>query len=151
MPQLALSRSRRYKMASQRTSTANLHTKILDFRGLDSSIFLILRGGILMSIWSSPEIMSRHILVRKILVWTYLPYSSPLSNRLGAVSFCFYRLRRETSISQNWLKGYNMATMREIGRMLIESYHVGLVVTPVLFHNIRSPSDARRCDVREVV
>ena len=30
-------------------TTANLCTKILDFRGFDSSIILILRGGILMS------------------------------------------------------------------------------------------------------
>ena len=29
--------------------TANLRTKILDFRGFDSSTILILRGGILMS------------------------------------------------------------------------------------------------------
>ena len=31
------------------SSTANLRTKILDFRGFDSSIILILRGGNLMS------------------------------------------------------------------------------------------------------
>ena len=35
---------------------ANLRTKILDFRGSDSSILLIIRGGILMSIGSFPEI-----------------------------------------------------------------------------------------------
>ena len=33
-------------------STANLCTKIVDFRGYDSSIILILRGGILMSLMS---------------------------------------------------------------------------------------------------
>ena len=41
----------------------------------------------------------------------YLPYSTPLWNRFGAVLGWFCRLRRETSISQNWLKGLNMATM----------------------------------------
>ena len=48
--------------------TANLRTKILDFRGFDSSIILILRGGILMSMGNSPEIMSQQILVGIILV-----------------------------------------------------------------------------------
>ena len=42
----------------------------------------------------------------------YLPYSTPLWNRFGAVLGCFCRLRREILISQNWLKGQNMATMR---------------------------------------
>ena len=37
-------------------STANLRTKILDFRGFDSSRILIVRGGILMSIGDFPEI-----------------------------------------------------------------------------------------------
>ena len=36
--------------------TANLCTKILDFRGFDSSRILISRGGILMSIGDFPEI-----------------------------------------------------------------------------------------------
>ena len=31
----------------------------------------------------------------------------------GAVFGCVYRLRREIPISQNWLKGQNMATMFE--------------------------------------
>ena len=35
--------------------TANLRTKILDFRGFDSSIILMSRGGILMSIGHFPE------------------------------------------------------------------------------------------------
>ena len=43
--------------------TADLRTKILDSRGLDSSRILILRGGILMSIGSSPESLSQQILV----------------------------------------------------------------------------------------
>ena len=30
---------------------------------------------------------------------------------LGGCFWLFYRLRRETPISQNWPKGYNMATM----------------------------------------
>ena len=35
--------------------SANLRTKILDFRGFDSSIILILRGGVLLSIGFSQK------------------------------------------------------------------------------------------------
>ena len=42
---------------------ANLRTKILDFRGCDSSVILISRGGILMSIGNFPETLSQQILV----------------------------------------------------------------------------------------
>ena len=48
-------------------STANLHTKILDFREFDSSRVLNLRGGILMPIGNSPDILSQAILVGMIL------------------------------------------------------------------------------------
>ena len=48
--------------------TANLRTKILDLGGFDSSILLILRGGIIMSIESSPDILSQRILVGMIFV-----------------------------------------------------------------------------------
>ena len=54
--------------------TANLRTKILDFRGFDSSRFiLILRGGILRPIGHFPEIQSQRILAGRILVgrWAY--------------------------------------------------------------------------------
>ena len=40
--------------APEGSSTAKLRTKILDFRGFDSSIILLLRGGILMSIGNIP-------------------------------------------------------------------------------------------------
>ena len=40
-------------------TAANLRTKILDFRGCDSSIISISRGGILMSIGDFREIMSQ--------------------------------------------------------------------------------------------
>ena len=53
---------------SLRMGTANLRTKILDFRGLDSSRILILRGGILMSIGNFPEIVSQPVLAGMILV-----------------------------------------------------------------------------------
>ena len=49
-------------------NTANLRTKILDFRGFDSSRILSLRGGILMSMGSSPVIQSQQLLVRGFLV-----------------------------------------------------------------------------------
>ena len=48
--------------------TANLRTKILDFRGFYSSVILILRGGILMSIGSFSKSLSQRILVGIILV-----------------------------------------------------------------------------------
>ena len=40
---------------SQYYASANLRTKILDFRGFDSSRILVLRGGILMSIGEIPS------------------------------------------------------------------------------------------------
>ena len=49
-------------------STANLRTKILDFRGFDSSRILIVRGGILMCVGNCPEVLSQRILVGIILV-----------------------------------------------------------------------------------
>ena len=42
---------------------ANLHTKILDFGGFDSSLILVLRGGILMSVGNFFDLSSEHILV----------------------------------------------------------------------------------------
>ena len=48
--------------------TATLRTKILDFRGFDSSRILSLRGGILMSIGNFPEVLSQGILEEIILV-----------------------------------------------------------------------------------
>ena len=47
---------------------ANLRTKIMDFRGFDPSIILMLRGGILMSTWNSPEMLSQGILIGILLV-----------------------------------------------------------------------------------
>ena len=44
------------------THTANLRTKILDFRGFDSSRILILRDGILRSLGIFPETLSQQIL-----------------------------------------------------------------------------------------
>ena len=54
--------------AGRSEATANLHTKIVDFRGFDSSIILILRCDIFMSIEISPEMLSQQILVGIILV-----------------------------------------------------------------------------------
>ena len=47
---------------------ANLRTKILDFRGFDSSEILIVRGGILKSIGTLTESLSQGILEGRILV-----------------------------------------------------------------------------------
>ena len=49
-------------------ATANLRTKIVHFRGFDSSIILKLRGGILMPIGKFPEMLSQPLLVGIILV-----------------------------------------------------------------------------------
>ena len=48
--------------------TPNLPTNIVDFRGLDSSIILISRGGILMSRGDSPESLSQAMSVGTMLV-----------------------------------------------------------------------------------
>ena len=45
-----------------RVRTANLRAKIPDFRGFDSSIILMLRGGSIMSIWNFPgKVESRNL------------------------------------------------------------------------------------------
>ena len=46
------------------TDTASLRTRILDFRGFDSSRTLILRGGMLMSMGNFPGSLSQGILVQ---------------------------------------------------------------------------------------
>ena len=48
--------------------TDNFRTEIVDFRGFDSNIILILRGEMIMSIGNSPESLSQAILVGVILV-----------------------------------------------------------------------------------
>ena len=57
------------------SATANLRTKIPDFSVFDSSIILIVQGGILMTIGKLPESLSQAILAGVILV-----------GRLGAAS-----------------------------------------------------------------
>ena len=55
--------------------TADLRTEILDFGGVDSSIILMLRGGILMSVRNFADMLCQRILAGIILV-----------GRLGVVS-----------------------------------------------------------------
>ena len=55
-------------MAIVSPGAADLLTSIMDFRGFDSSIILILRGGILMSIGDSLQVLSQAVLVGIILV-----------------------------------------------------------------------------------
>ena len=43
--------------------TANLRTKILDFRGFDPSVILSLRGGVLMSTENLPEVLIQGVFV----------------------------------------------------------------------------------------
>ena len=59
-------------------TTPNLPTIIVDFRGFDSSIILILRGGILRPIGDFPESLSQAMLVGVMLVGRLgLPQISP--------------------------------------------------------------------------
>ena len=50
-------------------NTPNLPTSIMDFRGFDSSIILLLRGGIPRPIGNFPEDLSQAILAGAMLVW----------------------------------------------------------------------------------
>ena len=53
--------------------TVNLPTNIMDFRGFESSVILIVRGGILMSIGDVPEVLSQAILVgTTIYIYIYI-------------------------------------------------------------------------------
>ena len=61
--------------------TANLRTKIQDFRGFDSSRILILRDLIFMSMRNSPESLSQAILAGRFLVGRFLV------GRLGVTAF----------------------------------------------------------------
>ena len=54
--------------ACAHATTANLCTNIMDSRGFDSNIILMLRGGILMSIANFPESLSQRIWVGIVLV-----------------------------------------------------------------------------------
>ena len=90
-------------------ATANLRTKILDFRGLDSSIILMSRGGTLMSIGNFLETLSQQILVGRFLV-----------GRLGATNasgsgliLCAPRVtsRHTTSLTQDCLSGAGLHTV----------------------------------------
>ena len=55
-------------LALKSRATPNPPTNIVGFRGLDCSIMLIQRGGILMSIGKLPESLSRVMLVGTMLV-----------------------------------------------------------------------------------
>ena len=59
------------------STTANLRTKILDFRGFDSSRNSILRGGILMPIGNFPESLSQALVGRFVVGQRsiYTPYN----------------------------------------------------------------------------
>ena len=57
----------RLRVVEKELSTANLRGNITDFRGFDSSIILILRGGIPRPIGDFQESLSQAILVGTIL------------------------------------------------------------------------------------
>ena len=55
------------RLAQPDQSTADLLTNIMDFRGFDSSVILILRGGIPRPIGDSPENLNQAMLVGVML------------------------------------------------------------------------------------
>ena len=59
------------KTPASADATVNLRTKILDFGGFDSSRILILRGGMLMSVGSLPEMLSQQICIY-IYIYMYI-------------------------------------------------------------------------------
>ena len=80
IPLILESASRDSAGLAAKSATVNLRTKILDFRGFDSSRILIVRGGILMSIGNFPESLSQAILVGRFLVGRLgVALSAPLS------------------------------------------------------------------------
>ena len=66
--------------------TANLRTNIMDFRGFDSSIILIVRGGIPRPIGDSPESLSQAILEGIMLVGRLGVFPNPLGIQTGGCS-----------------------------------------------------------------
>ena len=71
----------------------NFSTNIMDFGGFDSSIILILRGEIMMSIGDSPESLSQAMLVGVMLVGGLGIASSP-AHRLRPISLLRVSLLR---------------------------------------------------------
>ena len=67
--------------------TGNLRTKILDFRVFDSSVILVLRGGILIPIRQFPKSLRQAILVGRLGVPIPIPGPTPIP-----MPQCPYRL-----------------------------------------------------------
>ena len=87
---------------------------ILDFREFDSSVILILRGGILMSIGSFPESLSQQILVgiihiRREIGRTTRHAPSSYAWAAGTLSSCIlnnFRLRHMIDLRRAWGQGF---------------------------------------------
>ena len=79
----------------------NLPTNIVDFRGFDSSIILILRGGLLMSTGDFPESLSQALFVGIMLVGRWGAPSSS-SDPVRRAEPCSRGDRRNTSFSLTW-------------------------------------------------
>ena len=86
-------------------NTANLRTKIMDFRGFDSNIILILSGGIPRPIGNLPESLSQAILGGIILV-----------GRLGAWPRprCALQALREAGVSDGGSQALGPSRLRRI-------------------------------------
>ena len=72
-------------------ATANLGTSIMDFRGCDSSVILILRGGIPRPMGNFPESLSQAILVGVMLVGRL----GVLHHRAGQKIVTIYKCKRK--------------------------------------------------------
>ena len=85
-------------MRTPTARTANLRTKILDFRGFDSSIDLCLRGGIPRPIGDFPKSLSQTILVGIMLVGRLgvLRVSAAILDILPHLGFQSLNLRKQT-------------------------------------------------------
>ena len=106
-------------------NAANLRTKIVDFRGFDSSIISSSRGGILRSTGNFPESLSQQILVGMILVGRLAVFNTKLTG-----TCCSYFLDsrgspgncESTSLSRdNLSREIGRATKREVPRPSVEA------------------------------
>ena len=99
-----------------RRRTANLCTKIPDFRGFDSHIILSLRGGILMSIGNFPERLSQAMLVGIIMLVGRLGVHTHTHSNILRYLFAIYTffiLPRSCRTSSPWGTSSTARTWRD--------------------------------------
>ena len=117
---------------SQRLTTANLRTEILDFRGFDSSRLLILRGGIPWPIGNYQESLSQRILVGNILV-----------GRLGVLHYCSMPRTSHLMLHGRWQRVAAHATLLHFGFNFFKS--------PMGTYNKTDNTRTHVCDVKQAL